>query len=35
MRRTSGNVIIAGQSFHIDAPVINFREPPYWDSTLE
>ncbi len=35
MRRTSGNLIIAGQYFHIDAPVINFREPPYWDSTRE
>ena len=35
MRKPSGNLIIAGQVFHIDAPVINFREPPYWDSTKE
>lgn len=35
MRRPSGNLIIAGQYFKIDAPVINFREPPYWDSTRE
>jgi N-acetylmuramoyl-L-alanine amidase len=35
MRRQSGNVIIAGQAFAVDAPVINFREPPYWDATKE
>jgi hypothetical protein len=35
MRRTSGNLIIAGQVFPTDAPIINFREPPYWDSTRE
>lgn len=35
MRKTSGNLIIAGQTFHIDAPLINFREPPFWDATRE
>lgn len=35
MRRASGNLIIAGQYFKVDAPVINFREPPYWDATRE
>jgi N-acetyl-anhydromuramyl-L-alanine amidase AmpD len=35
MRKQSGNLIIANQSFHVDAPVINFREPPYWDATRE
>jgi len=35
MRKTTGNLIIANQSFRVDAPVINFREPPYWDSTRE
>jgi hypothetical protein len=33
--RPSGNLIIAGQTFRIDAPVINFREPPFWDATRE
>jgi hypothetical protein len=33
--RPSGNLIIAGQVFHIDAPVVNWREPPYWDATKE
>src|ERR1041385_8435935 len=35
MVRPSGNLIIAGQVFHIDAPVVNWREPPYWDATRE
>src|SRR5947207_3046629 len=35
MRRASGKLIIAGQYFHVDAPVINFREPPFWDATRE
>src|SRR5512141_176017 len=35
MVRPSGNIIIAGQTFHVDAPVVNFREPPYWDATRE
>jgi len=35
MRRASGKLIIAGQYFQVDAPVINFREPPFWDSTRE
>jgi N-acetyl-anhydromuramyl-L-alanine amidase AmpD len=33
--RPSGNLIIAGQVFHVDAPIVNFREPPYWDATRE
>ncbi len=35
MRRASGKLIIAGQYFQVEAPVINFREPPYWDATRE
>lgn len=35
MRKPSGNLIIANQTFHVDAPVINFREPPFWDATRE
>ena len=31
--RTSGNLIIANQTFHIDAPIVNFTEPPYWNAT--
>ena len=33
--RPSGNLIIANQTFHIDAPVVNWLEPPYWDATKE
>ncbi len=33
--RPSGNLIIAGQTFHVDAPVVNWRDPPYWDATRE
>ncbi len=33
--RQSGNLIIANQTFHIDAPVVNWLEPPYWDATKE
>lgn len=33
--KPSGNIIIGGQVVHIDAPVVNFREPPYWDATRE
>ena len=35
MRKPSGNLIIAGQVFKTDAPIINFREPPFWDATRE
>ncbi|HEY5921332.1 MAG TPA: N-acetylmuramoyl-L-alanine amidase [Kofleriaceae bacterium] len=35
MRKPSGNLIIAGQTFKTDAPIINFREPPFWDATRE
>ena len=35
MRKSNGNVIIAGQTFRVDAPVINYREPPFWDATRE
>ena len=33
--RPSGVVYIAGQPVHIDAPVVNFRDPPFWDATKE
>src|SRR5690349_4751676 len=33
--KPSGNVIIAGQAFATLAPVVNFREPPFWDATKE
>ena len=35
MRKPSGNLIIANQQFHTEAPIINFREPPFWDATRE
>jgi N-acetylmuramoyl-L-alanine amidase len=35
MRKASGNLIIANTSFRVDAPVINYREPPFWDATKE
>ena len=31
----SGTVIIAGQPFHVDAPVVNWHEGPRWDATVE
>ena len=31
--RPSGNLIIAGKTFPVDAPIVNWREPPYWDAT--
>jgi N-acetylmuramoyl-L-alanine amidase len=31
--RPSGNLILAGQSIPIDAPVVNFHQPPFWDAT--
>ena len=33
--RTSGRLIIGGQEFQTDAPIVNFREGPRWDATLE
>lgn len=33
--RPSGNLIIGGQLFPTDAPIVNFREGPKWDSTSE
>jgi N-acetylmuramoyl-L-alanine amidase len=30
--RPSGNLIIANQTFHVDAPVVNFNEPPFWNA---
>ncbi|HVZ23883.1 MAG TPA: peptidoglycan recognition family protein, partial [Vicinamibacterales bacterium] len=33
--RPSGVIYIAGQAFHVDAPVVNFRDPPFWDATKE
>lgn len=35
MPRHSGNVIIGGQAFQTDAPIVTWREPPYWDSKSE
>jgi hypothetical protein len=35
MRKPFGNLIIANTTFRVDAPVINYREPPFWDSTKE
>jgi N-acetylmuramoyl-L-alanine amidase len=35
MPRTSGDLIIGGQRFRIDAPVINWTEHPYWNALLE
>lgn len=31
----SGEVIIANTTFKVDAPVINYRQPPYWNASLE
>jgi len=33
--RPSGQVIIGGQAFDTDAPIVNFREGPKWDATSE
>ncbi len=33
--RPSGNLIIGGQTFKTDAPIVTWREPPYWDATRE
>ncbi len=30
--RPSGIVIIGGRKFQTDAPVVNFEQPPFWDS---
>ena len=35
MTRPSGELIIAGQRFTIDAPIVNFTEGPNWDATPE
>src|ERR1700744_2879200 len=35
MPRTSGELIIGGQRFRIDAPLINWTEQPYWNALLE
>jgi len=35
MPRTSGKLIIGGQVFQTDAPIVNFREPPFWDASSE
>jgi N-acetylmuramoyl-L-alanine amidase len=35
MPRTSGDLIIGGQRFRVDAPIINWTEGPRWDATLE
>lgn len=31
--RPSGNLIIANQTFKIDAPVVTFMDPPFWNAT--
>lgn len=31
----NGEIIIAGVAFKVDAPVINFRQPPNWDASSE
>lgn len=33
--RPSGEVIIADTHFKVDAPVINYKEPPYWNASKE
>jgi N-acetyl-anhydromuramyl-L-alanine amidase AmpD len=30
--RPSGRIIIGGQEFPTEAPVVNYRQPPFWDS---
>jgi len=30
--RPSGNLIIANQTFHVDAPIVNWTEPPFWNA---
>ncbi|MGE0548758.1 MAG: N-acetylmuramoyl-L-alanine amidase [Kofleriaceae bacterium] len=30
--KPSGNLIIANTTIHIDAPVVNFLEPPFWNA---
>src|SRR5690242_17606588 len=35
MIRPRGNLIIAGKVFTVDAPIVNWTEPPYWDATRE
>ncbi|MBK9070296.1 MAG: N-acetylmuramoyl-L-alanine amidase [Myxococcales bacterium] len=30
-----GDLIIAGQRFSIDAPIVNFAEAPFWDASAE
>ncbi|HUJ62086.1 MAG TPA: N-acetylmuramoyl-L-alanine amidase [Kofleriaceae bacterium] len=32
--RPSNKIIIAGREIPVDAPVVNFRDPPYWNATL-
>lgn len=31
--KPSNNLIIAGQTFKTDAPIVNFMDPPYWNAT--
>jgi hypothetical protein len=33
IHRPSGKLIIGGQAFDTDAPIVNFREGPRWDGT--
>lgn len=33
--KPSGTIIIGGRSFRTSAPVVNWRDAPYWDATRE
>ncbi len=33
--RPSGVIYVAGQKFHVEAPVVNFTEGPRWDATAK
>ncbi|HVZ19962.1 MAG TPA: N-acetylmuramoyl-L-alanine amidase [Vicinamibacterales bacterium] len=35
MPKASGDLIIGGQRFNVDAPVVNWTEGPRWDATSE
>ena len=33
--KPSGVIYVAGQKFHVEAPVVNFTEGPKWDATAK
>ena len=35
MVKSSGNLIIGGEVFNINAPLVNWHEGPKWDATSE